>query len=100
MTRLIILDQDGVIPMKGQHSTHHKTLEPYPHVLHILNELTKDPSNTVFVISNQTKRQMHNWYADECPLLGLAAENGFFWRPDSKEKNEHKWIKPFKITDL
>jgi hypothetical protein len=43
---------------------------------------------------------MHNWYADECPLLGLAAENGFFWRPDSKEKNEHKWIKPFKITDL
>jgi len=42
--------------MKGQHSTHHKTLEPHPHVLHILNELTKDPTNTVFIISNQTKK--------------------------------------------
>lgn len=67
VTRLIIIDQDGVLPMKGQHSTHHKTLEPYPQVLHILNELTKDASNTVFIISNHTKKQMHNWYAESCP---------------------------------
>jgi trehalose-6-phosphatase len=86
--------------MKGQHSTHHKNLEPSPHVLQVLNELTNDKSNTVFVISNHTKSQMHKWYAEACPLLGLAAENGFFWRPDSLDKNEHKWIKPLKITDL
>lgn len=42
--------------MKGQQSTHHMTLEPYPHVQHILNELTKDLTNTVFVLSNQSKK--------------------------------------------
>jgi trehalose-6-phosphatase len=68
--------------------------------LHLLNELTKDQSNTVFLLSNQTKTQLHHWFADSCPLLGLAAEHGFFWRPDSLHKDEHSWLKPFKITDL
>jgi len=26
---------------------------------------------------------MHNWYAEKAPKLGLAAENGFFWRWNS-----------------
>jgi trehalose-6-phosphatase len=75
-------------------------LEPDPRILTTLNELTKDERNTVFLISSATKDRMHQWYAEACPALGLAAENGFFWRPDSKDKNEHQWAKLLKITDL
>jgi trehalose-6-phosphatase len=60
-----------------------------PNVLHILNELTKDERNTVFVISSNTKDKMHRWYAEACPRLGMAAENGFFWRLGSENKTEH-----------
>ncbi len=86
--------------MKGQISTHHKSLEPDPKVLHLLNDISKDPNNIILIISNNTKTQMHNWYAEKCPNIGLAAENGFFWRIDSKDKNEHHWTKLIKITDL
>ena len=43
---------------------------------------------------------MHNWYAEKCPNIGLAAENGFFWRIDSKDKNEHHWTKLIKIRHI
>jgi trehalose-6-phosphatase len=65
-----------------------------------LNDITKDERNTVFVLSSQTKDLMHKWYASTCPNLGLAAENGFFWRFDSQNKNEHQWIKLLKVIDL
>ncbi len=58
-------------------------------MLHVIKELTKDERNTVLVISSHTKEKMHNWYAEACPKLGLAAENGFFWRLDSVDKNKH-----------
>ena len=74
--------------MKGQ-TTNKNNLEPYSHVLEILNDISRDERNTCFVISSQTKDLMHKWYAQQCPKLGLAAENGFFWRLDSNEKNEH-----------
>lgn len=32
--------------------------------------------------------------------MGLAAENGFFWRLDSKDKTEHQWIKLLKTSDF
>lgn len=88
--------------MKGQASTGDRacSLEPYPHVLHALNELTKDDRNTVFVLSSHTKDKMHQWYAEACPKLGLAAENGFFWRFNSLSKTEHEWGKLIKINDL
>ena len=35
VSRLIIIDQDGVLPMKGSRGNE----EPYPHVLHILNDI-------------------------------------------------------------
>ena len=76
--------------MKAHASSGSQTeYEPYPHVLHILNELTKDDRNTILLISSHTKDKMHKWYAEACPRLGLAAENGFFWRLDSIDKTEH-----------
>jgi len=86
--------------MRGQVNTHRGINEPYPSVLQTLNEITKDERNIVFVISKNTKLLMHKWYAQACPRLGLAAENGFYWRSESTDKNEHNWIKLLKITDL
>lgn len=36
---------------------------------------------------------MHKWYCEKAPKLGLAAENGFFWRWTSKGKREDYWEK-------
>lgn len=67
----------------------------------ILNELTKDERNTVLIMSSQMKTLMHKWYSEAAPSLGLAAENGFFWRMDSIEKDEHMWMKLLpKVVDL
>lgn len=88
---------DGVLPMKGMQN---RKQEPYPSILQTLNEITMDDRNTVIVMSSHTKALMHQWYSQACPNLGLAAENGFFWRLDSKEKNEHHWAKLLKTTDL
>jgi len=74
--------------------------EPYHNVLNMLNEISMDDRNTVIVISSQTKDLMHKWYAETCPRVGLAAENGFFWRIDSKEKGTHNWCRLLKTTDL
>ena len=63
--------------------------------------MTKDERNTVFVISSEMKDLMHKWYAEKAPKLGLAAENGFFWRMDSEQKDEHIWVKLLpKVVDL
>ena len=44
---------------------------------------------------------MHKWYGSRAPKVGLASENGFFWRMDSEGKNEHEWIKLLpKVIDL
>jgi len=46
--------------MKGQHR---QTVEPNPHALAMLNEISKDERNTVFVVSSHTKDLMHKWYS-------------------------------------
>lgn len=83
--------------MKGSPN---RTQEPLPHVVKALDDISKDERNTVFVISSQTKDLLHKWYAAEAPLVGIAAENGFFWRMDSVKKNEYQWIKLLKLLDL
>ena len=85
--------------MRGHANRSNK--EPLPAVVQALNDLTKDERNTVFVISSEMKQLMHKWYAQSAPQLGLAAENGFFWRLDSVNKDEHKWIKLMpRVVDL
>jgi trehalose 6-phosphate synthase/phosphatase len=35
---------------------------------------------------------LQSWFHKSCPKLGLAAENGYFYRwPDGKEGHEDKW---------
>ena len=62
--RLIIIDQDGVMPMKEQGIM---VKEPCHKCLDILNELAKDPNNYVLIFSNNTKEMMHSWYSEIAP---------------------------------
>lgn len=41
--------------------------EPSSKIVSVLNEITKDERNTVFIISSQMKSYLHNWYADKSP---------------------------------
>lgn len=86
--------------MKTSHIGDKPTLEPDHHILSLLNQISMDERNTVFIVSSHTKDLMHKWYAQACPGVGLAAENGFFWRLDSRDKSEHHWAKLINVTDL
>jgi len=43
---------------------------------------------------------MHKWYSNKAPKLGLAAENGFFWRWTSKGIKGDYWEKLIDHDDL
>jgi len=43
---------------------------------------------------------MHSWYGIKAPHLGLAAENGFFWRWNSKEGSSLEWKQLFCFEDF
>lgn len=78
--RLIIIDQEGVIPMKQIDGVS----QPLPEAINLLHKISSDPKTQVFVVSQESKALMHSWYADRAPNLGIAAENGFFMRWNSK----------------
>ena len=59
--------------------------EPCHKTLDSLNELAKDPNNYILIFSNNTKEMMHSWYSEISPKIGLAAENGFYWRKNSEK---------------
>lgn len=43
---------------------------------------------------------MHKLYSKKAPKLGLAAENGFFWRWNSINKNESEWNQLVEVEDF
>lgn len=43
---------------------------------------------------------MHQWYHEKAPYLGIAAENGFFWRWQSKGKLENEWNELLEVEDF
>lgn len=43
---------------------------------------------------------MHQWYHEKAPYLGIAAENGFFWRWQSKGKQENEWNELLEVEDF
>ena len=45
----------------------------------------------MFVVSTESKKLMHEWYTKRAPMLGLAAENGFFWRWMSRNRDGNDW---------
>jgi trehalose 6-phosphate synthase/phosphatase len=56
--------------------------------------------NIVFVVSTETKQFMHQWYSKGAPMLGLAAENGFFWRWISRNSDGNDWKTLIELDDF
>lgn len=78
--RCILTDYDGTLV--NYSSISHA---PPATVVSVLENLSQDERNTVYIVSGRTRAELEEWFA-RCPRLGLAAENGFFVRaPGSTE---------------
>jgi len=53
--RLVIVDQEGCIPM----TTRNGKWGPTSDAVSALNQISSDPSNIVFVVSSESKSLMH-----------------------------------------
>ena len=84
--RLIIVDHEGSLPRKINGDP-----EPSYISLKILDRLSKDKKNTVFVVSPHSKRSVHNWFSGEAASIGLASEDGYHYRFHSNFKSEYEW---------
>lgn len=80
--------------------TNHGKFEPTTEAIQALSLISEDPNNIVFVVSTESKSLMHKWYHEKAPSLGLAAENGFFWRWTSKNMGEDEWINLVEVEDF
>jgi trehalose 6-phosphate synthase/phosphatase len=74
--RAILLDCDGTMMLKSSIST-----APNPEAIAILKSLCKDPKNVVFLVSGKDKKTLSEWFSS-CEKLGIAAEHGYFQRPN------------------
>ncbi|EEF34729.1 trehalose-6-phosphate synthase, putative [Ricinus communis] len=74
--RAILLDYDGTMMLPGPIST-----APNTEVFGILNHLCRDPRNVVFIVSGKDRETVTEWFSS-CDKLGVAAEHGYFVRPN------------------
>ncbi|PPR99937.1 hypothetical protein GOBAR_AA20725 [Gossypium barbadense] len=74
--RAILLDYDGTLMPTGSLNT-----TPNIEAVGILNNLCQDPRNLVFLVSRKDRKILTEWFSC-CKKLGLAAENGYFIRPN------------------
>ncbi|OWM76046.1 probable alpha,alpha-trehalose-phosphate synthase [UDP-forming] 9 [Punica granatum] len=72
--RAIFLDYDGTLVPETSISK-----MPSHEVLSVLNSLSSDPKNTVFIVSGRGRDSLSEWLAP-CEMLGIAAEHGYFIR--------------------
>lgn len=81
-SRAIFLDYDGTV--MPQNSI---IKSPSANVISILNKLSGDPNNTVFIVSGRGRESLTKWFSP-CRKLGLAAEHGYFLRWELEQKWE------------
>ncbi|KAL1824093.1 hypothetical protein ACET3Z_010871 [Daucus carota] len=75
--RAILLDYDGTMMMQRSICE-----SPNAEALGMLNNLCRDPKNVVFIVSGKDKKTLTEWFSS-CGKLGLAAEHGYFLRPNA-----------------
>ncbi|CAN8325025.1 unnamed protein product [Cochlearia groenlandica] len=74
--RAILLDYDGTMVQPGSIRT-----APSRETIDILNNLSSDPKNIVFLVSGKDRKTLTEWFSS-CDNLGLGAEHGYFIRPN------------------
>ncbi|KAK8485696.1 hypothetical protein V6N12_000034 [Hibiscus sabdariffa] len=80
--RAILLDYDGTVMPQ---TSHNKT--PRAEVISIVNALSNDTKNTVFVVSGRGRESLSKWFSP-CKKLGIAAEHGYFMRWSANDEWE------------
>lgn len=73
-SRAIFLDYDGTLV--PQASINQK---PSEELVNIINTLCSDRNNIVFIVSGRSRDSLGSMFSS-CPMLGIAAEHGYFLR--------------------
>jgi trehalose 6-phosphate synthase/phosphatase len=90
--RLILLDYEGTLPTSALLNSEYnsKGVSPGNKILNILEYLTKDKRNTIFIVTGREAKLVSEWFS--CITeLGLASEHGFLYRYNSQ--NKEQWEK-------
>ncbi|TMW99494.1 hypothetical protein EJD97_002438 [Solanum chilense] len=88
--RVILLDYDGTMTVRNSISK-----GPNAEVISILNSLCRDPKNIAFIVSGKDTKTLSQWFSS-CETLGLAAEHGYFVRPN----HDAKWETCVAVVDF
>ncbi|KAE8686698.1 Alpha,alpha-trehalose-phosphate synthase 5 [Hibiscus syriacus] len=80
--RAILFDYDGTVMPQASHNK-----APSAEVISIINTLSGDTKNIVFVVSGRGRESLDKWFSP-CNKLGIAAEHGYFMRWSSDDKWE------------
>ncbi|XP_075492185.1 putative alpha,alpha-trehalose-phosphate synthase [UDP-forming] 11 [Primulina tabacum] len=73
-SRLILLDYDGTMMPQDRVDK-----SPTSEVISVLNILSNDPKNVVFIVSGRGRDSLGKWFS-QCERLGLSAEHGYLTR--------------------
>ncbi|KAE8724252.1 putative alpha,alpha-trehalose-phosphate synthase 7 [Hibiscus syriacus] len=80
--RAILFDYHGTVMPQASHNK-----APSAEVISIINTLSGDTKNTVFVVSGRGRESLDKWFSPR-KELGIAAEHGYFMRWSSVDKWE------------
>ncbi|KAM0862280.1 hypothetical protein ACQ4PT_045346 [Festuca glaucescens] len=73
-SRAIFLDYDGTLVPQASINQ-----RPSEELVSIINTLCSDRNNIVFIVSGRSKASLASMFSS-CPMLGIAAEHGYFLR--------------------
>jgi trehalose 6-phosphate synthase/phosphatase len=96
--RLILLDYEGTLPSSTtsvNQEYYSKGSEPNSKILTLLDNLTKDKRNTIFIVTGREAKLVSDWFSS-VKDLGLASEHGFLYRYNSNPDKKDNWEKMIK----
>lgn len=91
--RLFLFDYDGTLTpiVRDPNSA-----IPSARLYDILEKLTEDPLNDVWIISGRDQAFLEKWIGSKYPHIGLSAEHGCFM----KKINSSKWVNLTETLDM
>jgi trehalose 6-phosphate synthase/phosphatase len=93
MRRLFLFDYDGTLtPIVRDPNA----AIPSARLFNILEALTKDPKNEIWIISGRDQAFLEKWIGSNYPQIGLSAEHGCFM----KKAGVDKWINLAESFDM
>jgi len=87
--RLFLLDCEGTIKVDGSRP-------PTPGMIKALQAMCADPKNIVMVMSGRPRHNLEQWFG-MVPNLGMAAENGFYFKVP---RHSEEWVCMDPTVDL